>query len=148
LKGYVLDASVAAKWFLNAPDETLTQEADRLLQLYTTASVQFFVPDLFFAEFANIFWKAERTGRCDRQTADKAVSAILRQPFPSFSTTFLLRAAATLARAHGRTICDSLYLALAGHLDVAFITADEKLVNSLRGRHPILWLGAFEAGFA
>ena len=139
---YVLDASVAAKWFVNAPDETLTEEAGRLLERYLSAEVQFFVPDLFFAEFANIFWKAERLGRCDRKASDKAVAEITGRNLPAFRTAPMLKQATEIARAYGRTIYDSLYLALAVEIGASLVTADEKLANALRGRLPVLWLGA------
>jgi predicted nucleic acid-binding protein len=142
VRRYVLDASVAFKWFVKARDETLIEEAARLLELYLTTEVQFYVPDLFFAEFANILWKAERLGRCDRKTADAALAEIVNRNLPTFPTSVLLKPAAGIARAYSRTIYDSLYLALASELDAPFLTADVKLVNSFRGQLPVLWLGA------
>ena len=142
MKRYVLDASVAAKWFLPAKDETLVEEALRLLDAYVAGEVQFFVPDLFFAEFANILWKAERLGRCDTATSDAALAQIINRSLPSVPSATLLGHAARLARAYRRPVYDSLYLALAVEIDATLLTADEKLVNSLRARLPVLWLGA------
>lgn len=139
---YVLDASVAAKWFLSASDESYAEEALALLRLYAAGSVQFFVPDLFFAEFGNILWKAERLGRCDSKTADLATKAIIDRKLPSFSSGPLLSRALQIARRHGRTVYDSLYLALAVDLDGTLVTADERLANSVRGRLPVRWLGS------
>lgn len=42
----VVDASVAAKWFLPAKGETLTDEALHLLRRYVSGEVRFVVPDL------------------------------------------------------------------------------------------------------
>lgn len=53
MTSYVLDAGVAAKWFLPAATEPLSREALQLLQRYAKGRVNFVVPDLFFAEFAN-----------------------------------------------------------------------------------------------
>jgi len=64
----VLDASVAAKWFLPASGETLTEEALRLLEGYVKGDPQFLVPDLFWPEFGNILWKAVRLGRISRES--------------------------------------------------------------------------------
>jgi predicted nucleic acid-binding protein len=141
LTRYVLDASVAAKWFLAAGDETLSGEADALLRLYAAGEIQFFVPDLFFAELGNVLWKAERLGRCDRATVEAALTEILNRDFPRFSSAALLPRAVALARAHGRTVYDSLYLALAIEIGANWVTADERLVNALRGRLPVVWLG-------
>ena len=142
MRRYVLDASVAAKWFLNAPDETLVEEANQLLGHYLTLEAQLVVPDLFFAEFANIFWKAERRGRCDPRTTDAALAQMFDLHLPTFPTAPFVKPAAAIARAYGRTVYDSLYLALAVEVEAVLITADARLANSLQARLPILYLGA------
>jgi predicted nucleic acid-binding protein len=43
---------------------------------------------------------------------------------------------------HGRTVYDSIYLALAFSVGGQVVTADEKLVNVPRGQAPVIWLGA------
>ena len=48
---YVLDASVAAKWFLPAAHETLADEAMRVLDAYVAGQLRLLVPDLFWPEF-------------------------------------------------------------------------------------------------
>jgi predicted nucleic acid-binding protein len=140
LTSYVLDAGVAAKWFLPGVDEPLSTEALRLLRLYAKAQVSLFVPDLFFPEFSNLFWKAERRGRCNSATADVAVSEILRGGFPTFPTSPLIPPAMHIARAYGRAVYDCVYVALAVETKTQLVTADEKLVNSLPGM-PVTWLG-------
>jgi len=137
---YVLDPSVAAKWFLPARDEPLSAEALALLREYTQARVDFIVPDLFFPEFGNIFWKAERRGRVNRKTADAALQQMAGRHLRVHPTAPLIEPAMQLARAYGRTVYDSLYVALAIETSTQMITADEKLANSLGGL-PVLWLG-------
>jgi hypothetical protein len=44
---YVLDASVAAKWFLPGAQEALVPEARRILENYAAGSIGLLVPDLF-----------------------------------------------------------------------------------------------------
>ena len=61
---FVIDASVAAKWFLPPAGEPLADEALRLLAGYADGRFRFVVPDLFWAECGNILWKAVRQGRC------------------------------------------------------------------------------------
>ena len=58
MTAYVLDASVAAKWFLHPVRETLTSEALQLLHEYVAGRVRLPVPDLFWSEFGNVLWKA------------------------------------------------------------------------------------------
>jgi predicted nucleic acid-binding protein len=139
LTSYVLDAGVAAKWFLPAADEPLRAEAVRLLRLYAKAQVSLLVPDLFFPEFANIFWKAQRRGRCNAAVADSAIREIRRAGFPTFPTGPLIQAAIQIARAFDRTVYDCIYVALAVEANAHLVTADEKLANSLPGM-PVTWL--------
>jgi predicted nucleic acid-binding protein len=137
---YVLDASVAAKWFLPAVDEPLTGEALRLLRLYAKAQVGLLVPDLFFPEFSNIFWKAERRGRCNASVTDAAVIEILRGGFLTFPTSPLIQPAIQIARAYSRAVYDCVYIALAVETNTHLVTADQKLANSVPGM-PVTWLG-------
>ena len=58
MKTLVLDASVAAKWFLPAAGEPLTSEAQDLLARFTHGRIRFFVPDLFWPELGSVLWKA------------------------------------------------------------------------------------------
>jgi predicted nucleic acid-binding protein len=139
LTSYVLDASVAAKWFLRV-HEPLAAEALQLLRGYKTGKLDFVVPDLFFAEFANLFWKARLRGRCDATLADSAIREVIDMGFPAFSSSRLIEAAIQIARAYQRTVYDSIYVALAVETKSEMLTADQRLANSLAGL-PVLWLG-------
>jgi len=140
LKTYVLDASVAAKWFLRA-GEPLAEEAVELLRRHAKGEVDFAVPDLFFAEFTNIFWKAQRVGRCDAELADFAVDEIVNKGLSTYPSAALIQPALRIARALERSVYDSLYIALAVQTNSDFVTADEKLANSTAGLLPVAWLG-------
>jgi predicted nucleic acid-binding protein len=50
--------------------------------------------------------------------------------------------ALAIAMTHGRTVYDSLYLALAVDSGADLVTADEKLVSALAKQFPVKWLGA------
>jgi predicted nucleic acid-binding protein len=140
LTSYVLDASVAAKWFL-AADEPLSTEALQLLRAYTSGATAFLVPDLFFSEFANVLWKAEQRGRCNALTADAALKEIIQRNIPTFPAAGLIQPALQLARAYRRAVYDCVYVALAVQTNTRLVTADERLVNSLAGQLPVTWLG-------
>ena len=140
MTSYVLDASVAAKWFL-AADEPLSTEALQLLRGYTSGGTAFLVPDLFFSEFANVLWKAEKRGRCSALTADAALKEIIQRNFPTFPSAGLIQPALLLARAYRRAVYDCVYIALAVQTNTRLVTADERLVNSLAGQLPVTWLG-------
>ena len=142
MTGYVVDASVAAKWYLPADDEPLKKQAMEIVRRYARGDCQFYVPGLFFAEFANILWKAERLGRCSPRTSDRAVEAILGLGLPTYATTELVKPARVIARSFQRPVYDSLYVALAIEKSAIFVSADKRLVNAVGGRLPVQWLGA------
>jgi predicted nucleic acid-binding protein len=88
-----LDASVATKWFLPAASEPLSAEAAELLLQYAKGQANFLVPDLFFAELANVLCKAERRGRCDAAVTDAAIAKIVSSGFPTFPSATLVEPA-------------------------------------------------------
>jgi len=79
----VVDANVAAKWFLPANGETLAGEAFALFDKYAKDEVRFIVPDLFWVEFANVIWKAVRLGRFPKMSAGAALASLTRHNFPT-----------------------------------------------------------------
>jgi predicted nucleic acid-binding protein len=138
----VVDANVAAKWFLPADGETLADEALALLGQYAKEEVRFIVPDLFWAEFANVIWKAVRLGRLTKVSAAAALASLTQRNFPTVPSLRLLDSAFQIATAFERTVYDCLYVALAVYSKAQLITADERLANSLAARFPVKWLGA------
>lgn len=138
----VLDASVAAKWVLPAKGETLVDEARKLLERYVNGEIRFVVPDLFWAETANIFWKASRQGRCTWPDAPAALASLEQRNFPTVSSRALLASAYDLATAFDCTVYDSLYVALAIESKANLVTADQRLANALSRDCPVRWLGA------
>jgi predicted nucleic acid-binding protein len=139
---FVVDASVAAKWCLPAKGETLTEEALRLLGRYVKGEIRFVVPDLFWAELANLLWKAGRQGRSAKNAAEMALRTLGENRFPTVSSLVLLDLAFDIASGFDRTVYDSLYLALALQFRAQFVTADEKLANAVAAQLPVKWLGA------
>jgi|ERR1043165_6049110 predicted nucleic acid-binding protein len=140
---YVLDASVAAKWFLPAAGETLLAESLEILRDFTAGRIGLLVPDLFWPEFGNTLWKAVRTRQISRGFADEAM-AIMEQLAPKTAPTApLVQAAFSIAAAFHRTVYDSVYVALALDSGRLLVTADEHLANALAARFPIRWLGAY-----
>lgn len=137
----MLDASVAAKWFLPGVDEPLAEEAQALLRRYASGDIEFAVPDLFWAETANILWKSVRMGRLPGNAATEALTTMLQYGFPTVPVRELAEDALAIALSTGRTAYDALYVALAVQRDASLITADERLVNALATHWPVKWLG-------
>ncbi len=139
----VLDAGVAAKWFLPPQDEQLVTQALHLFRRYEAGQVQFIVPDIFWAEFGNIAWKAVRRQRWRASAARRALESIRGYDFPTVDSKSLMEDAFEIASAHGSTVYDALYVALAVGTEVEMVTADEHLAHALAARFPVKWLGAF-----
>jgi len=140
LKVYVLDVSVAVKWFL--PDESFSDEALALLRDYREAKIDFIAPDFFWPEFGNVIWKAVRRKRCSAETSAEALHQIFELKLKTVPSADLVDDALALALATGQTVYDSLYVVLAMRSDVEMITADERLVTSVGSRLPVRWLGS------
>ena len=138
----VLDAGIAAKWFLPSGGEPLAEQAVRLLQRYASDEVRFIVPDLFWTEFGNILWKAVRQGRIPGPSASLAISQMQRHKLVTIPSAALLEDAFRIAGAFGRSVYDSMYVALAMAHGTEFVTADERLANTTAARLPVKWLGA------
>ena len=142
MSSFLIDASVAAKWALPGPDETLVPEAQLLLEQYERGKISFAVPDLFWIELGNMLWKAARRRRISEQDAKAALAYIRSRELHTFGTLPVLNAAMEIALHHDRSVYDSVYLALAIELNVSLVTADEKLFNAMVRHAPVKWLGA------
>jgi predicted nucleic acid-binding protein len=139
--GYVLDASVAAKWYLPR-GENLVDESVRLLNEYTSDLTRLAVPDLFWPEMGSIFWKAVRNKRMSGQSADEALQSLSELQLPTFPSYPLLRNAYRIATRFQCTVYDCTYVALAIAAEQPLVTADERLANTLAAHFPVRWLGS------
>jgi predicted nucleic acid-binding protein len=143
LNRFVLDASVAAKWFLPAASEPYSKEAAQLLALYEQDKVRFIVPDLFWVEMTNVFWTCVRRNRWTQVEARTALDALSAFQIRTISARRLLSLAFTIASTFNHAVYDCVYVALAMNTKSDLITADEKLANALAARLPVKWIGAF-----
>lgn len=143
MKLFILDASVAVKWYLPRETEDLVDHALELLASYKRRGIALAAPDLLWAEFGNVMWKAVRSGRMSERDARIACQDMRAWELKIFDSQDLLESALTVALAHRRTFYDSLYVALAVQSKTELITADERLVTALGSRFPVRWLGSF-----
>ena len=142
MKALVLDASVAAKWFLPSENEPLTLEAKQLLVAHTRDEIAFVVPDFFWAEMGNVLWKAVRTKRISVAQMWARLADVRKLPVLTCASSDLIEDAMRIALRFNRSIYDSLYVALAVESATEMVTADERLANSLAAHLPVKWLGA------
>jgi predicted nucleic acid-binding protein len=136
---YVVDASVAAKWYAA---EELSTQAERLLD----TGNELLAPLFILVELNSVFLKKTRFGQMTAQGATES----LRHAVDTFEFTWslgLLDGAFSLALQHNRSFYDSLYLALAIREGCRLVTADERLYNALRSSLPetMLWVGDLPA---
>jgi predicted nucleic acid-binding protein len=139
----IVDANVAVKWCLPSLREELVTEAEELLAASRRDEVQFLVPDLFWVELANALWKAVRRNEISSDNAAAAMSFLRDLDIATAPSVDIVPQALDLAISYGRTVYDSLYVALAIQSKSEMITADERLANALAARFPVKWLGAF-----
>ncbi len=76
MTSYVLDASVAAKWYLPASDEDFRAESRDVLEQFVGGRIQLRVPDLFWPEVGNVLWKAVRIGFLDADSGEGALLSL------------------------------------------------------------------------
>jgi predicted nucleic acid-binding protein len=141
LSGYILDASVAAKWVLE--DGSYKQQAKSLLAANIAGRVSFTAPDFFWFEIASVLWKAARRRRLSRVLASEALTYLISTvSIPTVSSLILRDDALAIALEYNCAVYDAGYLALAMNSGLPLITADERLVRSLAARFPVQWIGA------
>lgn len=124
MKTVVVDASVAAKWFLPAPEAAA---ALRLLD----GRRRLVAPDLIRTEVGNIIWKLCARNLLAADEAAEMLDHFLAMPLEIHDSALLLPAALEIAVATRRTVCDSLYLALAVELGATVVTADRRWANAV-----------------
>jgi len=140
----VVDSSVILKWYLPESD---SDRASVLLDLYRDGLAEFHAPDLLYAEVANVLWKKVRFDGLSVEETQTILISLLALPIQIAETASLVLDAHTLAIQYGRTVYDSLYLALAQQRDCELITADERLFNAVRGQMSnVVLLNLFSSG--
>jgi predicted nucleic acid-binding protein len=142
MTAYVVDASTAVKLYLVEP---LAAEAAALFALLSASPpADFQVPDLFYVECANIFWKQVRKGALTAAQVAAYETKLRGLPLNRTPTFELTVSALPIAVSYDITAYDACYVALAQRLGIPLITADQKLQAKLAGSpHAVTWLGAW-----
>ena len=82
-------------------------------------------------DVGNILWKKHRIGELEAREARDVLTDLRRLPLRLVGMSSYIESALALAIQYGRTVYDSVYLALAIHQGASFVTADQKLCNTL-----------------
>ncbi|WP_255568110.1 type II toxin-antitoxin system VapC family toxin [Brevundimonas sp. PAMC22021] len=120
----MVDASVAIKVALHEPDSPIAVAALR--------AQSWSAPDLIFPECANIIWKRRRMGDITHEQAIQAVELIETMNLYVEPCRRLFSRAVQLSVAFDHPAYDCFYVAHAEQLDAALLTADRKLIATVR----------------
>lgn len=141
MKRFVVDASVAVKWFV---PEIHTEAAARILD----GGHELLAPDLIVAEFGNTLWKKIRLREISIDEGRQIARGFRSIPFGFVPSADLLEAALEIAHGIDRSVYDSLYLASAVARRCRLVTADRRFFVGV-GHSPfagrVLWVEEFSS---
>ena len=134
---YVLDANVALKWVLNEPE---SPQAVQLREEFRNGIHELLAPDIFPIEVAHAVARAERRGAVAVGDGfQKMGDVFTTMPDLHPYLPLLPRAFAIAIASRARIgVYDRLHVALAEQEGCELVTADTRMMNSLRNSHPFL----------
>jgi len=121
----VVDASVAAKWYLEESDSDLAQQ-------FVEAGHELIAPELLLVEVANTLFKAWSRGAIDDAHMDGALAQLPTAFAALWPIADLVADAMVIARILLHPVYDCIYLALAWRTGARIVTADERLIEVAR----------------
>ena len=121
MSGLVVDASVVVAWLF---DDEVEPWADRVLEQLAEDGA--LVPQLWHLETRNSLLTAERRGRLSPEEVKERLDALRGLPIATDEEPDL-QSAFVLARAHGLSLYDALYLELAKRESAELATLDSSL---------------------
>ena len=121
---FVLDASVAVAWLLDDEDEM--RAAAALVRIETEAAL---VPQFWHLDVRNALLGAERRGRIRVDEVNERMRSLGELPVRT-DTEPQLGTAFALARTHGLSMYDAVYLELAQRSDGPLATLDKALARA------------------
>ena len=131
---YVVDASVAVKWFIKEREDD-REAAFALRRRHIEGQSRMIVPELFLLEVPNAI-KASK--RATEDELSKVITTLHDLDLQIERHSWdVLRKANAIAWAYNLTWYDGVYVALAEVLGYPLVTADEALMRKMRG-HSIL----------
>ena len=144
---FVLDASVAGKWYLN--DEDLVDQAEKLLKSFLQNEIELYAPILLKYEPAQLLYKAQRFSRKVKQeNCEKAYKHFCSLPiiYHQFNDR-IMREILSFAIKFNKSFYDCCYICLANALNCQWITDDREYERRLPAGFPkerILMLKTFK----
>ncbi len=127
VRKYILDASVAVKWFV---DEQHSDHARRLKDKFIHGDIEIVAPDLLKYEVASAL-RWHPIALVDRQSLTRALSDIEGCQFLVDPPRQAWSKAIELSYASHISPYDGIYMGLAHVLKSPLVTADERLIHAL-----------------
>lgn len=124
----VIDANVGIKRFIADP---LTPKVNQLLAHSNISNVEIYIPDPFYIEVTNIFWKYVRAGMYTAAEVQADLATLKTLSLRVVSTADLMEEAVNIAIAYGISAYDASYVALSHRVSSPLLTLDQRLVNTL-----------------
>ena len=121
---YVLDSSVAFKWFVPEID---SDKAIRILDDFTAQVHELLCPDVFPIELTHALTRAERQGRVTPDEGSQIFADLIHTLPDVWLSLPLLPRAYEISSQLRMGVYDCLYVALAERKQCELITADAKL---------------------
>lgn len=121
----VVDASVAAMWFL--PERHSHNAA-----LLFAPEYELLAPDLVHLEVASALLKAVRREEMTTTEGEEVLSTLLPAAVRTLRSADKVSAAFDIARRHGGSLYDAIYMAVARELDAPIVTNDARLAEIAR----------------
>ena len=138
---YVLDASVAAKWF-TPHEEPQREKALALRALHLSGRTKLAVPEFALLEILNA---VKYSARAEESDATKAVELLEKLRLKVVPLDWgLLRKATAIAFEYRIALYDAAYVALAEQLGFPLLTADEVMTKKMNGHAIVVRLAELE----
>jgi predicted nucleic acid-binding protein len=135
--GYVLDASVAAKWFVRHPEPDRTQ-ALFIREQHGAGRCRLIIPEFGLLEVVNAIRYSPRAKEADGGAALEFLRDLNLESHPL--SWDLLRKANAIAWAYKIAAYDAVYVALAEAVGFPLLTADNALLKKMKGHSIVLRL--------
>lgn len=137
---YIVDASVAVKWYFEEEFKIQALSIARQIKLEQLSVV---VPEIFYLEISSACWKRALKKEIKSWQAVEILEGLTNLPVRKYSDHELADVALDNALFYNISVYDSLYISLAEIYGAALITADKRLFNACKekGFPWIEWLG-------
>ena len=126
IESYVIDASVAVKWFVNEKD---SEVARKIKDSYVAGKAEIIAPNLIYYEVLNAL-RFHPVARFSPDELRSILSSLKSLQFTTEPSDDIWFRCLNFSLREGTSIYDSIYLALASSQG-KFITADSKLLEKL-----------------